>query len=371
MTERKYYNPNNFNALHAGVAYLGFWGMQVVLSPIAGVLPDSNLGTWYCMQLILMALGLFGLTAIMSAAAKTNPFNGGGFLARKSCSTDYLMAIVLAFGTASLNIPLAEYFASMGDSIAANLPSIGGGGASVDIPENALGGMLLYMFVLTPLLPAIFEELLFRGVIMRGLLQYGKIPAVVLSALMFALAHGSYMQLITQFLTGLVIGFLVLETKNLVVGMAVHFANNFFASWGVIPQAYVMGLAETGMSADKASAYLGVIGIMNCLIGAACLIAGLIYFGKRVMRSVRVPERSRGDVRAAFIVEDPVMGYPLEESPWYCCGALLPAGERRRFVSGRTAARMNTRSGFVSSVIVLAIGLVLAIAMFVMSFFVL
>lgn len=68
---------------------------------------------------------------------------------------------------------------------------------------------------------------MFRGVILKGFMQFGKMPAVILSALLFALAHGSYQQFIYQFLVGLVIGALVVETKNIVVGMVAHFANNF------------------------------------------------------------------------------------------------------------------------------------------------
>ena len=47
----------------------------------------------------------------MALAAKVNRVNGGGFLSRKGCGVEMLMAAVLIFGMAILFSPLAESFA--------------------------------------------------------------------------------------------------------------------------------------------------------------------------------------------------------------------------------------------------------------------
>lgn len=141
-------------------------------------------------------------------------------------------------------------------------------------------------------------------------MQFGKMPAVILSALLFALAHGSYQQFIYQFLVGLVIGALVVETKNIVVGMVAHFANNFFASWSVLVYGFALGR-------NGEEIYVSIISIMTFLLGTVCLIAGLVYFVKRMFHSQKYPERARGDIAATFVVHDMVSGTLLEERPWY------------------------------------------------------
>lgn len=190
------YNPNSFNALHAGVAFLAFWAMNLGLSFLFAAFEKNGVRiedeyAEMCLQLILMAAGLALIVLIMSLAARSNAINGGGFLVRKGCGTEILMAFVLIFGLCSLLMPLAQSFAENCDFIRfrGNIPNVDPQ-AQVDAEDVSYYPLLL--IVLMPVLPAIFEELLFRGVILKGLLQFGKVPAVVLSALMFALAHGSY-----------------------------------------------------------------------------------------------------------------------------------------------------------------------------------
>ena len=372
MYTRKYYNPNNFNAVHASVAYLAFWGMWLAVSLIISALAYAagNFDFWLlnCFSTILLSAGLFLLTLLFSLSARVHPLNGGGFLIRKGCGTEILMTFVLVFGFASLLIPLSESFSVAGTYIseAVSGPIQPGGGSGLEIDmDGSVGWMLLYTFIFVPLLPAIFEELLFRGVILRGFLQFGKVPAVVLSSLMFAMAHGSYQQFIYQFLLALVIGFLVLETKNLFVGMVAHFANNFFASWGMLPTAMAMSWDGDGLPV-----YAAIVSLMQFLIGAVCVVAAVVYFGKRLLHMQKNPERSCGDVRAAFVVGDMVSGSLLEEKPWYDCGALTPKGmERRQFLRGDAArGRLNGKAGNVASFILIGVGLLIAVIVFITSF---
>lgn len=372
MSAKKYYNPNNFNAVHAGAAYLSYWGMMIVVSVLVAAVTgggeDMDEGAYLTLNILFTSVGLLAVTGIFCAIARVRPLNGGGFLVRKGCGMECLMAFVTAFGMAALLFPVANSFGTAGDYIGEALSSQGG--SSVPVVNEVSGLLLLYMFVLTPVLPAIFEELLFRGVIMRGFLQFGRVPAVVLSALMFALAHGSYQQFIYQFLLALVIGFLVLETKNLFIGMVVHFANNLFSSVGQFPQALV--LSSEGLSADAMLVYLSIVQIMYCLIGAVCVIAAAVYFGKRMLHMQRVPERARGDIRAAFVVNDMVSGTLTEEVPWYDCGTLTPAGaERKSYLSGaRSRGKLNAKSGFVASAVLIGLGLLVGLGMFVFSFYI-
>ena len=78
--------------------------------------------------------------------------------------------------------------------------------------------------------PAIIEEMMFRGIIMRGLEQFGSLFAVICSSAMFSLMHGNFGQIVLQFLGGLAIGGVVMVTKNYLLGMIMHFVNNSFST---------------------------------------------------------------------------------------------------------------------------------------------
>lgn len=94
-------------------------------------------------------------------------------------------------------------------------------------------GYYLYHLVLdiisTAIVPAISEELLFRGLILAALLPYGKKTAVFGSAIMFAIMHQNFAQLIYTFGMGIILAVIVVETKSIWGGIILHFLNNLFS----------------------------------------------------------------------------------------------------------------------------------------------
>ncbi|MBQ6119877.1 MAG: CPBP family intramembrane metalloprotease, partial [Clostridia bacterium] len=69
-----------------------------------------------------------------------------------------------------------------------------------DAPETL--GLLLLTVVHTAVLPALLEELIFRGYIMQPLRRYGDWFAIITSALIFGLVHGNMMQVPFAILAG-------------------------------------------------------------------------------------------------------------------------------------------------------------------------
>ena len=74
--------------------------------------------------------------------------------------------------------------------------------------------------------PAICEELLFRGLVFSGMRRLGVWPAVLGSALLFALAHASIYRLMPTFILGVVLGVLRWRSRSVVPGMVMHAINN-------------------------------------------------------------------------------------------------------------------------------------------------
>ncbi len=100
------------------------------------------------------------------------------------------------------------------------------------------------MLILTPL-QAAGEEFAFRGYLMQafGGVFGSRVVAVLLSSLLFALAHGIGQDLpifVDRFAFGLVAGALVILTGGLEAGIAMHVLNNFLA--------FGLALAFTDMS---------------------------------------------------------------------------------------------------------------------------
>ncbi|WP_417431726.1 CPBP family intramembrane glutamic endopeptidase [Halpernia sp.] len=92
--------------------------------------------------------------------------------------------------------------------------------------------MLIMVAVFAPLL----EEILFRGIILRAMLNKGMNPkkAIVFSALIFGAIHGYPWQFLGAFLLGLVLGLVYWKTESLLMSILLHAFNNFIAAMLII-----------------------------------------------------------------------------------------------------------------------------------------
>lgn len=78
------------------------------------------------------------------------------------------------------------------------------------------------------LLAPLAEEIVFRGAALRSLLAscLSPLAAIVISALLFAVAHLNPAQMPHAFLVGLLLGWMYWRTGSILPGMAYHWANN-------------------------------------------------------------------------------------------------------------------------------------------------
>jgi len=82
-------------------------------------------------------------------------------------------------------------------------------------------------FMKVVIMAPIIEELIFRGVIMHGLMRnYSRFTAVFVSALLFALFHLNPWQFPATFILGLLLGILMLRTRNIYLCILGHAINN-------------------------------------------------------------------------------------------------------------------------------------------------
>ncbi len=93
--------------------------------------------------------------------------------------------------------------------------------------DTALGN--LAFIVGMALVPAIFEELLFRKYILNCSKKLGTTFAIVFSALLFGLYHMNLNQAIFAFLIGILFGVIAVKTDGIILTVFLHFLNNMYS----------------------------------------------------------------------------------------------------------------------------------------------
>ena len=83
------------------------------------------------------------------------------------------------------------------------------------------------------LIPAICEELIFRGIMFKGLANKNKQLAILVSAVMFSIFHMSKEQLLYPLLMGLLFGVIMAYENNIIYCIIVHVINNSLALAGL------------------------------------------------------------------------------------------------------------------------------------------
>lgn len=85
---------------------------------------------------------------------------------------------------------------------------------------------LIAGLIFIALIPAVCEEILYRGIIARSFKSKNVIFGIFMSAFLFAIMHGSPIQLVHQFVIGVICCIVYFITKSIYAPIIVHFSNN-------------------------------------------------------------------------------------------------------------------------------------------------
>lgn len=99
----------------------------------------------------------------------------------------------------------------------------------VSIESASVVSTTISFFLYASFIGPIFEEIVFRGAVLRTFEKYGKVFAIVSSAALFGLFHGNLTQGAFAFVVGLVFGYVALE-YSIKWTMLLHIINNFVFS---------------------------------------------------------------------------------------------------------------------------------------------
>jgi sodium transport system permease protein len=197
--------------------------------------------------------GLLGLAALYTIATRRTPRAALGL--RPAAPAAFLGALLMGAGgwmVANMAAqwvlpPPKEYLESFRQML---------------FPEGAQAGVVqsLLLFALTP---AVCEELLFRGVLLRGLLSRASPAAAITAcAVMFALFHIDIYRLVPTGVMGVMLAFIAWRSGSVAPAMLAHFVNN----------AIIVALGTAGL--DRRIDALGNGGQLALLVGALALVAG-------------------------------------------------------------------------------------------------
>lgn len=95
---------------------------------------------------------------------------------------------------------------------------------------DGIGDLLISLFMMA-ILPAFFEETLFRGGLQNLFSRWWKTPilAIVVTSLIFSAVHFSYIGFIPRALLSFILGWVYYRTGNLWLSIIMHMTNNTFA----------------------------------------------------------------------------------------------------------------------------------------------
>lgn len=96
---------------------------------------------------------------------------------------------------------------------------------------------ILFLFIAVICAP-LFEELLFRKILIDRIRKYGNVTAILISGIMFGLFHGNFTQFFYASMLGILFAFIYIHTGKIQYTIGLHMAVNF---WGTVMPYLVLG----------------------------------------------------------------------------------------------------------------------------------
>lgn len=203
--------------IQVGVSLLLQIIMMIVYSVSgAGLMSFGSNDVINWLSAVLVPLGTF-LPALIYVVIKKPDLNNMLRFENRGA----LQAVLLIFvGTAICwlgNIP-AILISNIFESIGFNVSS--------EVSTDVTSSTWVYIFAVSILAP-FMEEFFFRGLIFTKLEKYGTGFAILISGLLFGIAHTQIVTIIFATIAGIALGYIYAKTRNLMVTVIIHVIYNF------------------------------------------------------------------------------------------------------------------------------------------------
>lgn len=145
------------------------------------------------------------------------------------------------------------------------------------------------VLIVVALLPAVFEEIIFRGLLLKGMRSFGLVGAVLINGALFSLYHQNPAQTVYQFCCGVAFALMTIRAGSILPTVLSHFINN----------ALILTLTKFGVTE-----YSPTVSIVVTAVSAVCLIgslAWLIFADKNNAYADEKREDASADKKGFFI----------------------------------------------------------------------
>ena len=249
---------------------------MVVLSVLGLFTKENTEKTWYAYSSMLLNQLGFVLVILLYLSWTKIPFKKATNI--EKCPWKYfIIAIVLQFGLLSLS-SLNEMFLQW-------LQIFQYEDNSMKLVEKMLQNSPFFLLlVVLALLPALLEEIIFRGFLLKGLQVFGTAGAVLICGGLFSLYHQNPAQTLYQFCCGAAFALLVVRAGSILPTMLAHFLNNAIV---------LLLYSPDGTNLPMLVFVLGLI----CLIG---VLVYLIFIDKRVAFEDNIPLKEQKQEKKNF-----------------------------------------------------------------------
>ncbi len=131
----------------------------------------------------------------------------------------FFPTLALSFGVSYLGNYVSNYIAAIASYFGITFTQ-----PDFTAPE---GGISFFLYFIQITIGAgLFEELLYRGVVLGALRRHGDKLAILVSAFLFALMHGNFVQMPFAFVLGIFYGYMVCRTGSIIYSVIFHALNN-------------------------------------------------------------------------------------------------------------------------------------------------
>jgi len=171
-----------------------------------------------------------------------------------------------------------------------------GGNGSTEVAELLMGSNPIPRIIVIGILAPIFEELIFRKLLIDRLSRYGSFIAIIVSGLFFGLFHGNFSQVFFATGIGMLFAFLYLKTGRIHLTIILHMIVNLYTS--VITTTAMQNLLQVNPNMDMSQEYLtahpealaavGIFGLVYLTLGLFTFIGVICLIVFTAMKKFRL-----------------------------------------------------------------------------------
>lgn len=155
----------------------------------------------------------------------------------------------------------------------------------------------IYAAIAFAILPAILEELLFRGVVRAEYSKYGGAATVIMSSLLFALLHFSPVRLPLYLFTGIILALTAGAANSILPTVIIHVINNLFVLYF---EKYIYRIAGK---------HSGGLVLLTFIVVLAVLLSAIMFFGRaeKLYREFAVSNRPSPLIKKVKAADSPLL----------------------------------------------------------------